>query len=168
MAPRKSEPLTPTASTASTTSTTQTIRIEEQVCFSLHAAARAYDALYRELLAPHGLSYPQYLALIVLGQSGPQAVKQVGAALRLDSGTLSPMLKRMEAAGLLTRQRDPADERRVTVALTPTGHERLAAVGGVQREVAGASGLGLDQLEELMGVLRATAAAVDTRLAVSS
>jgi DNA-binding MarR family transcriptional regulator len=153
MAPRKSDP---------------TIRIEQQVCFTLHAAARAYDGLYRELLAPHGLSYPQYLALIVLGESGSPSVKEIGVALRLDSGTLSPMLKRMEAAGLVTRQRDLGDERRVTVALTSAGRERLAAVADVQREVARASGLRVDELEALMAVLRATAASVGARLGASA
>jgi MarR family transcriptional regulator, organic hydroperoxide resistance regulator len=141
------------------------VRLEQQVCFSLHAAARAYDALYRELLAPYGLSYPQYLALIVLGQRGQSTVKELGEALRLDSGTLSPMLKRMQVAGLVDRRRDLADERRVVVALTETGRERLAAVSGVQREVARVSGLGTGDLERLMGVLRATTAAVDAHLA---
>lgn len=142
------------------------VRIEQQVCFSLHAAARAYDALYRDLLAPHGLSYPQYLVLIVLGQSGPQSVKDVGAALRLDSGTLSPMLKRMEATGLVSRRRDPADERRVTVALTAEGEQRLDSVGDVQRQVARASGLRVSQLEDLMQVLRSTTASVDDHLSL--
>jgi DNA-binding MarR family transcriptional regulator len=140
-------------------------RIEQQVCFSLHAAARAYDALYRELLVPHGVSYPQYLALIVLGQRGEVTVKELGASLRLDSGTLSPMLKRMEAAGLVSRKRDPADERRVVVGLTEVGRSRLAAVSGVPREVARVSGLAVDELEGLMGVLRATTASVDSHLA---
>ena len=141
------------------------VRIEQQVCFSLHAAARAYDALYRDLLAPFGLSYPQYLALIVLGQAGAQSVKDLGAALRLDSGTLSPMLKRMEVAGVVSRQRDPADERRVTVALTKEGEARLADVSGIQLEVARLSGLDISQLRELMAVLRATTASLDAHLA---
>jgi DNA-binding MarR family transcriptional regulator len=143
----------------------RSVRIEQQVCFSLHAAARAYDALYRELLAPFGLSYPQYLALIVLGQSGAQSVKDLGAALRLDSGTLSPMLKRMEAGGLVSRQRDPADERRVTVTLTHGGESRLADVSGLQHEVARLSGLEVSQLRDLMGMLRTTTATLDAHLA---
>lgn len=140
------------------------IRIEQQVCFALHAAARTFDALYRELLAPHGLSYPQYLVLIVLGQSGPLGVSDIGARLRLDSGTLSPLLKRLEGAGLVARVRDKADERRVLVSLTTAGERTLHDVGTVPARVAKASGLSLTELRSLMAVLRSTSTAVDRQL----
>jgi len=151
--------MTPRKSTA-----TRSIRIEQQVCFSLHAAARTYDALYRELLAPHGLSYPQYLVMIVLGQSGSLGVKEIGESLRLDSGTLSPLLKRLEIAGLVARVRDPADERRVTVSLTAAGERTLRKVGTVPAQVANASGLSLAELRSLMAVLRSTTTSVDRQL----
>jgi MarR family transcriptional regulator, organic hydroperoxide resistance regulator len=150
--------------TPSKSATPVSIRIEQQVCFSLHAAARTYDALYRELLEPHGLSYPQYLVMIVLGQSGPLGVKDIGASLRLDSGTLSPMLKRLEVAGLVARVRDVADERRVSVSLTTAGQGTLHNVATVPARVAKASGLTMKELSSLMAVLRDTTAAVDQQL----
>jgi len=141
-----------------------TIRIEQQVCFALHAAARTFDALYRELLAPHGLSYPQYLVMIVIGQSGPLGVNEIGASLRLDSGTLSPLLKRLQGAGLVGRVRDVADERRVTVSLTPAGQAILRDVETVPARVAEASGLSMTELRSLMAMLRSTTTAVDLQL----
>jgi len=147
-----------------TSATRHSIRIETQVCFSLHAAARAYDALYRELLAPHGLSYPQYLVMIVLGQSGPLGVKDIGAILRLDSGTLSPLLKRLESAALVTRVRDLCDERRVSVSLTSAGEKTLHHLGTVPAAVAKASGLSLTELRSLIALLRDTTSAVDGQI----
>lgn len=158
MTPRMSAPAT---SGPARSATSRPIRIEQQVCFSLHAAARAYDALYRELLAPHGLSYPQYLVMIVLGQSEPLAVKDIGASLRLDSGTLSPLLKRLEGAGLVTRVRDVGDERRVRVSLTTTGRRTLHNLGTIPAQVAKASGLSVTELRSLMALLRNTTSAVD-------
>jgi|SRR5450631_1288703 len=161
MTPRRSVPVT---SGPRKSATSGPIRIEQQVCFSLHAAARAYDGLYRELLAPHGLSYPQYLVMIVLGQSGPLAVKDIGASLRLDSGTLSPLLKRLEGAGLVTRVRDVADERRVSVSLTTAGRHTLDNLGTVPALVAKASGLSMTELSSLMALLRNTTSNVDHQL----
>ncbi|MGH3386202.1 MAG: MarR family winged helix-turn-helix transcriptional regulator [Nocardioidaceae bacterium] len=146
----------------------RTIKIEQQVCFSLHAAARTYDALYRDLLAPHDLSYPQYLVLIVLGQSGPMSVNEVGAVLRLDSGTLSPLLKRLDAKGLVSRERDPADERRVQVSLTRAGSRTLANLADVPAQVAKASGMTMPELRRLMDNLRATTAAADEHIRARS
>jgi len=154
----------PTRSGSAKSGNRRPIRIEQQVCFSLHAAARAYDALYRELLAPHGLSYPQYLVMIVLGQSEPLPVKDIGASLRLDSGTLSPLLKRLEGAGLVTRVRDVEDERRVTVRLTTAGRGTLHNLGTIPAHVAKASGLSLTELRSLMALLRTTTSAVDHKI----
>lgn len=154
----------PAKSGSAQSGTSRPIRIERQVCFSLHAAARAYDALYRELLAPHGLSYPQYLVMIVLGQSEPLAVKDIGASLRLDSGTLSPLLKRLEGAGLVTRARDVGDERRVRVSLTAAGRGTLHNLGTIPAQVAKASGLSLTELRSLMALLRTTTSAVDQKI----
>jgi DNA-binding MarR family transcriptional regulator len=169
MTPRKSATTASSATTArsattTTSATSRPIRIEQQVCFALHAAARTFDALYRELLEPHGLSYPQYLVMIVLGQSGPLGVKEIGANLRLDSGTLSPLLKRLENAGLVARVRDVADERRVSVSLTAAGERTLHNVGAVPASVAKASGLSMGELTSLMALLRNTTTAVDGQL----
>src|SRR4051794_3065488 len=93
--------------------------LDVQLCFPLYAATRAVTHRYAELLADVELTYPQYLTLLTLwGSSDPMTVGELGARLRLDSGTLTPLLKRLEAAGRVTRRRDPADERRVLVEVT--------------------------------------------------
>jgi DNA-binding MarR family transcriptional regulator len=99
----------------------QPLRLEHQVCFPLYAAARAVTQAYQPLLAPLGLTYPQYLALMVLWEQDGLAVKDIGARLYLDSGTLTPLLKRLEQAGLVRRVRAARDERVVEVFLTAAG-----------------------------------------------
>src|SRR4051794_19854383 len=97
------------------------LRLEQQVCFALHSASRAFGGVYREALRDVDLTYPQYLAMLTLWEHGELPVKRMGELLRLDSGTLSPLLKRLEAAGLVTRSRNPQDERSVIIRLTATG-----------------------------------------------
>ena len=97
------------------------LSLEQQICYAMHTTVRAFDAVYRELLSEHGLSYPQYIALMTVGEHGPLTVGRLGELMHLDSGTLSPLLKRMEAAGLVGRARDPEDERRVLVSVTAAG-----------------------------------------------
>ena len=138
------------------------LTIEQQICYAMHTTVRAFDAVYRDLLAEHGLSYPQYIALMAVGEHGPLTVGALGEVMRLDSGTLSPLLKRMEGAGLVDRSRDPADERRVVVVLTAAGRDRLAAVADVPRTIAARSGLGLAQLAELRGTLERLTATLET------
>src|SRR3989442_3417550 len=92
--------------------------LDDQLCFALYAASRAVTAAYRPLLAELDLTYPQYLVMLVLWERGSGTVKELGDALELDYGTLSPLLKRLEAAGLVHRERRPEDERSVRVALT--------------------------------------------------
>lgn len=99
------------------------LRLDHQVCFSLHAASRAFGGVYRDALKGLGLTYPQYLVMLVLWEHGSQPVKTIGERLRLDSGTLSPLLKRLESAGLVRRERSTEDERSVTIHLTPAGDE---------------------------------------------
>src|SRR5436305_13731373 len=99
------------------------VDLDRLVCFALYAASRAVINAYRPLLDEVGLTYPQYLVLLVLWQRGPQPVKNLGAALHLDSGTLSPLLKRLESAGLVRRERRAEDERSVLVTLTDAGRE---------------------------------------------
>lgn len=104
------------------------LRLDRQICFPLYAATNLLTRLYRPVLAEIGLTYSQYLVMLVLWEQAPQSVSTLGARLHLDSGTLTPLLKRMEAAGLVTRQRDPSDERRVQIALTAKGDAlRVAA-----------------------------------------
>ena len=97
------------------------LRLDRQICFPLYAASNLINRLYRPVLSELGLTYPQYLVMLALWEQSPRTVGALGEALYLDSGTLTPLLKRMEQAGLLTRKRDPEDERRVQVDLTSEG-----------------------------------------------
>ncbi|MET8081026.1 MarR family transcriptional regulator [Streptomyces sp. NPDC005303] len=97
--------------------------LDDQLCFALYAAQRAVTAAYRPLLDELGLTYPQYLVLLVLWERGETTVKELATALRLDYGTVSPLLKRLEAAGLVRRERAAADERSVLVACTGRAEE---------------------------------------------
>jgi DNA-binding MarR family transcriptional regulator len=125
------------------------LKLEKQVCFALYAASRAVTNLYRPVLDALGLTYPQYLVLLVLWERGPALVKELGQALDLDSGTLSPLLKRLEANGLVRRTRCAEDERAVKVHLTDDGAALRSRAVGVPRKLAGATGMGLRELEAL-------------------
>lgn len=102
------------------------LKLEWQLCFPLYAASNLLTRLYRPALDELGLTYPQYLVMLVLWESDRQSVSQIGRRLYLDSGTLTPLLKRMEANGLIARRRDVEDERRVLITLTDKG-DRLRA-----------------------------------------
>lgn len=115
--------------------------VDQLVCFALYAANRTTTQAYRALLEPWNLTYPQYIALVTLWNDGEQTVGSLGDALQLDSGTLSPMLARMENAGYLTRTRRPDDERVVTVALTERGVRLRTELAHVPQCIAAGSGL---------------------------
>jgi len=107
------------------------LRLDQQVCFPLYAASNLLIRRYRPLLEPLGLTYPQYLVMLVLWEASPLSVGEIGARLLLDSGTLTPLLKRLEKAGLVSRQRVADDERRVSITLTGEGRalrEQAAAI----------------------------------------
>lgn len=115
------------------TAKVEALRLENQLCFALYAATNRLTRLYQPLLAKLGITYPQYLVLLVLWEQAPRAVGEIGLALDLDSGTLTPLLKRLEAAGFVTRIRDTADERRVIISLTEAGvrlRDRAAEIPG--------------------------------------
>ncbi|CAM3912060.1 MarR family winged helix-turn-helix transcriptional regulator [Kibdelosporangium persicum] len=97
------------------------LRLDEQVCFGLYSASRAVTSLYRVLLEQMDLTYPQYLVMLALWERDNRLVKELGAELNLDSGTLSPLLKRLEATGYVQRTRQPDDERSVRISLTEAG-----------------------------------------------
>ncbi|MGB6101852.1 MAG: MarR family transcriptional regulator, partial [Comamonas sp.] len=99
----------------------EALRLDRQLCFALYSASLAMTRLYKPLLDAIGLTYPQYLAMLVLWERDGLTVSELGERLSLDSGTLTPLLKRMEVAGLLQRERDAQDERCVRVVLTRTG-----------------------------------------------
>jgi len=122
------------------------LAVDRQLCFALYSASLAMTKLYKPLLEPLGLTYPQYLVMLVLWEQDGVTVSQVGERLSLDSGTLTPLLKRLEAAGLVQRLRDTADERRVLLQLTPAGRALKAQAQRVPALVAQASGCSLEEL----------------------
>ncbi len=131
------------------------LALDRQLCFALYGASLAMTKLYKPLLEPLGLTYPQYLVMLVLWERDGLAVNELGERLTLDSGTLTPLLKRLEAAGLLNRLRDTADERRLRVALTAEGRALRQQALAVPPAVASASGCTLGELVELTSRLQA-------------
>ncbi len=121
----------------------------EQICFALYSASRSLTSRYRELLAPLGVTYPQYLVLLVLWENGTSTVSELGRRLALDSGTLSPLLRRLENAGLLSRSRRTDDERSVDVALTVAGSELRQLAAGIPQQVCASTGLDIVELQTL-------------------
>jgi DNA-binding MarR family transcriptional regulator len=112
------------------------LELDSQICFALYAASRAIVRAYDPLLAPLGVTYPQYLALLVLWESDDISVGALGHRLALDSATLTPLLKRLEAQGLIERRRNPDDERVVLIALTARGRALKAKVREIPFELA--------------------------------
>lgn len=122
---------------------------DEMLCFALYAADHAMGRVYRPLLDPLGLTYPQYLVLMALDGDAPQSLRALGMAVALESNTLTPLLKRMEAAGLITRRRNPEDERALLVALTGEGRAMRERAKQVQSCVLAAMGGDVAELAEL-------------------
>jgi DNA-binding MarR family transcriptional regulator len=129
------------------------LALERQVCFALSIAARSVLAIYRPLLEPMGLTHPQYLVMLALWGRSPLSVKELGEMLQLDAPTLSPLLKRLEAAGLLTRARDPRDERQLRIELTQQGHDLRQLALGVPPAVVARIGVELGELQDLQQAL---------------
>ena len=137
---------------------------DEMVCFSLYSAARATTQAYRSLLAPWGLTYPQYLVLAILWHEGEQTIGSLGDAMQLDSGTLSPLVRRLEQAGLVAKTRSSQDERVVTVQLTPAGHALRSDLAKIPAQIAELSGIRDDahrrrlisELHELTALLQSS------------
>ena len=129
------------------------LALDEQLCFALYSGDKVVTAVYREALEPLGLTYPQYLVMLALWERDDVAVSWLGSRLGLDSGTLSPLLKRLEAAGRVTRQRSAVDERMVMVALTPDGRELRTRATQIPAEVGNRLGLEPSEARELRRVL---------------
>ncbi|MEU2333968.1 MarR family transcriptional regulator [Streptomyces sp. NPDC006654] len=129
-------------------------RLDDQLCFALYAAQRAVTAAYRPLLDELGLTYPQYLVLLVLWERGETTVKELAGALRLDYGTVSPLLKRLEAAGLVRRERSEQDERSVLVACTERAEELRERAARIPGALLTTTGLGGAQVARLREELR--------------
>ncbi|OLP62415.1 MarR family transcriptional regulator [Xaviernesmea oryzae] len=129
-------------------------RLADHLCFSVYALAHAFNRAYKPLLDKVGLTYPQYLVLLTLFEEGKLTVKAIGERLSLDSGTLSPLLKRLDAAGLVTRLRDARDERQVLIQLTEKGERLRPDIGAIHQAIGAAVGCSLSDTEALQRQLR--------------
>ena len=136
------------------------VALDDQLCFALYAASRAVTARYRPMLDELGVTYPQYLVLMLLWEEDGQTVGQLGQRLALDSGTLSPLLKRLTAAGLVTRHRRADDERSVSVRLTDAGRALHEPACAISAEMIDALALDRHAFAELKGQLRTITARV--------
>jgi DNA-binding MarR family transcriptional regulator len=130
------------------------LTLEQQVCFTLSVASREVVSLYRPLLEPLGLTHPQYLVMITLWSTeGPVSIKRLTRMLQLEGPTLSPLLKRLESAGLVERQRDPADERSVLITLTEQGVALEGRAADVPTTILSRLGMSLDRIAALQDLL---------------
>ena len=142
-----------TPRTVSPSSTNDTgpdlLALDRQVCFALAVASRTVISLYRPLLEPMGLTHPQYLVMLALWEAEPLRVSELADRLSLEPATLSPLLKRLEAGGLVTRRRDPDDERAVAITLTPAGRRLRRKAERIPPAVVARLGIEISELEEL-------------------
>ncbi len=130
------------------------LALDEQLCLPLYAAARGITRRYAEVLGAEGLTYPQYATMLALWDAaGPLTVGEIGVRLHLDSGTLTPVLKRLENAGFVARQRDAADERRVLVRVTPAGEALRDRVADVPERVWAVTGLQASDARQMRALL---------------
>jgi DNA-binding MarR family transcriptional regulator len=141
------------------------LALEQQVCFALAVAARNVIAVYRPLLEPMGLTHPQYLVMLALWQHEPLSVRELGRLLQLDPGTLSPLLKRLEAAGYVRRGRSEHDERVLAVTLTEAGRRLRRRAEKIPPAVVDMLGMELEELqalrEQLTGVIEVAQRALE-------
>lgn len=136
--------------------------LDQQLCFALYSAARSATAAHRDALARIGLTYTQYVTLLALWERDGQAVTELGEALHLDSGTLSPLLKRLSASGLVERRREGEDARRVTIHLTDAGRELESQVAAIQRRLYDAVDMEPEDLATLRRLAQRFCASVGT------
>lgn len=136
------------------------VDLDELLCFAMYNASRALTARYRELLTPLGITYPQYLVLMALWNQSPLTIGELGHRLYLDSGTLSPLLKRLQSLGLIDRARSAEDERVVLVSLTHAGRNVRQQLAEVPETICEATGLSRDDLVDLRDRIDAVASHV--------
>ena len=125
------------------------LKLENQICFAVYSTAHAFTRVYKPLLDALGLTYPQYLVMLVLWERDDVPIRDIGKRLFLDSGTLTPLLKRLETAGLIRRTRSADDERQVLITLTPQGHALRDTAKTVPHGVLAASACSVDELVSL-------------------
>lgn len=135
------------------------LALENQVCFALAVASRSVLALYRPILEPLGLTHPQYLVMLALWEHSPRSVKELGSALQLEPATLSPLLKRLEATGYVTRQRSTVDERVLDITLTDAGRRLRDQAEGIPPKIVSELGMSIDDLTRMRETLHAVIAA---------
>jgi MarR family transcriptional regulator, organic hydroperoxide resistance regulator len=135
------------------------LALDRQVCFALSVAARNVVAVYRPVLEPLGLTHPQYLVMLALWQYGSLSVKELSGLLQLDPGTLSPLLKRLEAAGLLRRERDARDQRNLALSLTEKGQALRAEAEKIPAGIVERLGMSTEELVSLHSALSGVIAA---------
>lgn len=133
----------------SATPATDPLALESQVCFALSAAARAMVAVYRPILEPLNLTHPQYLVMLALWQHGDLSMTSIASLVHLDPGTLTPLVKRLEATGYVARARDADDARVMVVSLTPEGAALRVVAEGIPEQVVRRTGLTLDELTDV-------------------
>jgi len=140
------------------------LALDEQICFTLYRTNIAINRTYKPLLDEMGITYPQYLVLNVLGEEDGRTIGAIAARLALESSTITPLVKRMEAAGLVSRRRSPGNEREVQVRLTGAGRDLFARSRCLGEALLGRSGLTLPQLDALNHQIQALTAALDSQL----
>lgn len=128
---------------------TAALSLANQMCFAVYSTAHALNRVYKPLLDPLGLTYPQYLVMLVLWEDDGLTVKEIGQRLRLDSGTLTPLMKRLQAAGLVRRERDASDERQVRINLTDQGRALREKAEAVPLGLLEATGCTADEAQAL-------------------
>jgi MarR family transcriptional regulator, organic hydroperoxide resistance regulator len=153
------EPVTTTPTPQPFPGAEDVLALDRQVCFALSVAARNVVAVYRPVLEPLGLTHPQYLVMLALWQYGSLSVKELSGLLQLDPGTLSPLLKRLEAAGLLRRERDARDQRNLALSLTEKGHALRAEAEKIPAGIVERLGMSIDELVSLHAALSGVIAA---------
>lgn len=136
-------------------------RLDELLCFAVYAASHAFNRVYKPLLDDLGLTYPQYLVMVALWDEDGRTVGQIGKDLSLESSTLTPLLKRLEAAGFLSRERDARDERQVRICLTEAGRSLRAKALKVPACIAEATGLDVGALRRMTGEINALKTTLD-------
>ncbi len=147
--PATAGPVVSGAPSAAGPSPDDLLRLDQQVCFALAVAARNVIGLYRPVLEPLGLTHPQYLVMLALWERAPLTVKEIGDLLSLEPATVSPLVRRLEAAGLVRRDPHPSDDRALHVSLTPAGRELREQALGVPPQVIARLGMEVSQLQEL-------------------
>lgn len=154
---RSDSPATDSASTAAAEA--DVLALENQVCFALVVASRSVLSLYRPVLEPLGLTHPQYLVMLALWSEDGRSAGNLAATLALEPATLTPLLKRLEAAGLVTRRRSSSDERVLLIELTETGRALRGEAELIPQKIVAQLGMAMDELESLRSSLHAVAAA---------